>query len=191
MKASLRSARISPKKANLIAQIVRGKSVEEAQTILERTHKKAARVLSGLLQSAVANAQTNDNQDPQHLMIKSLTVNKAQAYHRGVPMARGRMRPMRKFLSHIALTLGIAEGDGTETKNAPVEKAAKTASQNAPKKVQTGSPSGSTPPRGASPDKEKSVKGSSVSKGKTATASKVSADSQSSSPSTSSSSTQK
>lgn len=108
MKASLHSVRIAPKKANLVAGMVRGLTVADAQVCLQRTNKKAARILEELLASAVANAHHNDNQDPSTLIITSLVVNKAQSYHRGVPMARGRVRPMRKFLSHISLTLGVS-----------------------------------------------------------------------------------
>jgi len=142
MKANLRSTRISPKKANLIAKMIRGKSVEEAQHLLERTHKKGARLLQTLLASAVANARENDKQDPQHLLIKTLTVNKAQTYHRGVPMARGRMRSIRKFLSHISLTLGVAHQDGDTTpprtaqKDSAEKKATKVTSQRTQKPVQ-------------------------------------------------------
>ena len=129
MKASLRSVRIAPKKANLIAKMIRGQSVPDAVHILERTNKKAARIFQELLRSAMANASHNEKQDPQMMMIKLLTVNKAQCYHRGVPMARGRVRPMRKFMSHIHLTLGIA-GDKVEEK-----KTVKEASQTAKKPV--------------------------------------------------------
>ncbi|PIR48408.1 50S ribosomal protein L22 [Candidatus Peregrinibacteria bacterium CG10_big_fil_rev_8_21_14_0_10_55_24] len=142
MKAYLHATRISPKKANLIAKMVRGKSVEDAQYLLEHTHKKGARLLQTLLASAVANARENDKQDPQHLFVKILTVNKAQTYHRGVPMARGRMRSMRKFLSHISLTLGVAGHDEdstarkTEQKGSAEKKATKVASQRVQKPVQ-------------------------------------------------------
>ena len=108
MKASLRAVRIAPKKAQLVAKMIRGKSVPDAMYTLERTNKKAARLFEDLLRSAMANASHNEKQDPQMLTIKLLTVNKAQAYHRGVPMARGRVRPMRKFMSHINMTLGVA-----------------------------------------------------------------------------------
>jgi large subunit ribosomal protein L22 len=109
MQASLRSVRIAPKKAQLIAKMIRGQSVPDAVHILERTNKKAARIFQDLLRSAMANASHNEKQDPQMMVIKLLTVNKAQCYHRGVPMARGRVRPMRKFLSHIKMTLGAAD----------------------------------------------------------------------------------
>lgn len=109
MKAYARSVRIAPKKASLIAKMIRGMSVPDAVLALERTDKKAARIIASLLRSAMANASHNDRQDPQILVVRSIVVNKAQAYHRGVPMARGRMRPMRKFLSHLTLTLGVAD----------------------------------------------------------------------------------
>jgi len=166
MKASLRSYRLSPRKANLIAKMIRGMTVEEALSTLERTHKKAARVLDKLIKSAIANAQHNDNQNPENLVIKSLIVNQAQVYHRSIPMARGRVRPIRKFLSHIELTLGVAEAE--EPKSS--QKEVKTASQSPEKKVKN---------KGSDKSAE-SGKGSS--KKKTAPAPKVSAE-QDSSPS--------
>ncbi|MBI2523699.1 hypothetical protein HYW11_00575 [Candidatus Peregrinibacteria bacterium] len=137
MKALLRSARIAPKKANIIARMVRGMSVPDAQDLLSRTHKKAARLFEGLLASAVANAAHNDRQDTQVLMVKEVVVNQGSSLRRGVPdtqvlvvkevivnqgsslrrgvpMARGRVRPMRKFLSHISITLGIAGTEGVD-----------------------------------------------------------------------------
>lgn len=111
MKASLHSVRIAPKKANLIAKMIRGMSAAEAMHVLERTNKKAARLLEELLRSAMANASHNDKQDAQTLVIRSLIVNQGQAYRRGVPMARGRVRPMRKFMSHIELVLGLEEDE--------------------------------------------------------------------------------
>lgn len=121
MQASLRSIRIAPKKAQLVAKLIRGKSVPEAVEILDHTNKKAAVIFGRLLRSAMANASHNEKQDPQMMIIKTLTVNKAQSYHRGVPMARGRVRPMRKFLSHIEMSLGFeeenTERNATNTKN--------------------------------------------------------------------------
>jgi len=126
MKAHLRSIRIAPKKANLVAGMIRGLPVSEALSSLERTNKKAARVLERLLRSAIANAKQNDNQEAEDLIIKTIIVNKAQAYHRGVPMARGRVRSMRKFLSHISITLGVKEMETEKKKETPSQKAKKT-----------------------------------------------------------------
>lgn len=135
MKASLHSVRIAPKKANLVAGMVRGLTVADAQACLQKTNKKAARILESLLASAVANAHHNDNQDPAALVITSLVVNKAQAYHRGVPMARGRVRPMRKFLSHISLTLGASGVPAEAKKTTDASSAAKQSTEKAPARV--------------------------------------------------------
>ena len=144
MKASLRAVRIAPKKANLIAKMVRGKSVLQAVAELSKTNKKAARLLQALIESAIADASHNEGQQPESLVIRSLIVNKAQAYNRGVPMARGRIRPMRKFMSHIHLTLGVRddltveEGAGDKKKPASEKgKKGKVASQSAKKTVQS------------------------------------------------------
>ena len=116
MKASAHSVRIAPKKANLIAKMIRGMTTADAMHVLERTHKKAARILEELLRSAMANASHNDKQDAQTLVIRSIIVNQGTAYHRGVPMARGRVRPMRKFLSHIDMELGLPDVEESDEK---------------------------------------------------------------------------
>lgn len=128
MKAHLQSVRIAPKKANLIARMVRGMSVPAAVEALRTTNKKGARIVEKLLLSAIANASHNDKQDPQMMVIKTIVVNQGQAYRRGMPKARGQMRPYRKFLSHITVTLGYSEDMG---------KSEQTASQKAEKPVQT------------------------------------------------------
>ncbi len=120
MKARLDSVRIAPKKANLIARLVRGLTVPEAMDQLSRTNKKGARMVEQLLRSAIANASHNDKQDAQMMVIKTIVVNQGQAYHRGMPMARGRTRPFRKFLSHIDLVLGFP-GDEEKSGKKPTE----------------------------------------------------------------------
>ena len=115
MKAYAHSLRIAPKKANLIAKMVRGMAVPDAMEALRKTNKKGARMVELLLRSAIANTSHNDKQDAQTMIIASLIVNQGQAYRRGMPMARGRTRPFRKFLSHISLELGFPASNG-ETK---------------------------------------------------------------------------
>ncbi len=127
MKASLRSVRIAPKKANIIARMVRGMPALQAITLLENTHKKAARMVEELIKSAVANATHNDKQDASQLIVRTIVVNQAAGYRRGVPMARGRVRPMIKFMSHIDLVLGIEAEREQDVKAAEkAEKAKKT-----------------------------------------------------------------
>ena len=137
MRASLTSVRIAPKKLNVIAKMVRGKSVLVAREMLRRTNKKAARIVETLLNSAIANATFNDKQQQDDLILKTIVVNQAQSYRRGVPMARGRVRPMRKFLSHMEIILGLKdeeEQDGESKKSKSEEKA----SQKAKKPVKGG-----------------------------------------------------
>lgn len=133
MKASLHSARIAPKKANVVAKMVRGMTALEAIELLERTHKKGARMIEELLKSAVANATHNDKQDAKSLVIRSIVVNQGMGYRRGVPMARGRIRPMTKFLSHIDVVLGVKSGESDQK---PAKKTAKVASTKPKTRVQ-------------------------------------------------------
>lgn len=121
MKAYLYSARIAPKKANLIAALVRGLTVEDALSQLERTNKKGARLIEKLIASAAANAVHNDKQSRGQLTVRSIVVNQGMGYRRGVPMARGRIRPMRKFMSHIQVTLGLLTDESPKktSKKAP------------------------------------------------------------------------
>lgn len=146
MKAFLRSAPIAPKKANIVAKMVRGMPVVDAEIALRRTNKKAARMIEKLLKSAVANATHNDKQDKNLLVVKTLYVNQSLAYQRGVPKARGQMRPMQKFLTHITLGLGIADTEDKEQKKAE-KKAAK-----APK-----APKAKASPKNDSPDTSSSA----------------------------------
>ena len=122
MKAFLKSAPIAPKKANIIAKMVRGMPVVDAQIALRRTNKKAARMVEKLIASAVANATHNDKQDKQLLVVKTLYVNQSIGMRRGMPKARGQTRPYRKFMTHITLELGIADLETKEQKK--VEKKA-------------------------------------------------------------------
>jgi large subunit ribosomal protein L22 len=98
--------------------MIRGLSVADALDALTHTPKKAARMIASLLKSAVANATHNFKQREEELVIRSIIVNQAQSYRRGIPMARGRVRPIRKFLSHIEIVLGVMEeeSEGTEEK---------------------------------------------------------------------------
>jgi len=122
MIAHLRSARLAPKKANLVARMVRGMPVPDAVELLRRTNKKGARLIEGVLRSAMANASQNFKQNPQSMVVKSVVVNQGVAYRRGVPMARGRVRPIKKFLCHISVTLGYPEG--TDDTKAPKKSSA-------------------------------------------------------------------
>ena len=107
MKAVLRQIRISPKKANLIAGVVRGKSVDEALTLLKFMPKKGADILYKVVQSAAKNAENNFSQNIEELEIKKILVTKGVTYKRSNSISRGRAQPILKRTSHITVEVGV------------------------------------------------------------------------------------
>jgi large subunit ribosomal protein L22 len=105
MKASLRNTRISPKKMNLIAELVRGSSAQEAVVFLNYTPKKGAKILKKVIASAVANASNNFKQDSESLYVKEIKVSKAFTIKRFIAGSRGRARPILKRASHVHVEL--------------------------------------------------------------------------------------
>ena len=103
MKASLRSYRIAPKKANLIAKMVRGMTVSQALYTLERTNKKAARVLEALVKSAIANAEHNEGADIDELKVSRTFVDEGPTMKRIQARAKGRANRILKRTSHITV----------------------------------------------------------------------------------------
>jgi large subunit ribosomal protein L22 len=103
--AKIRYLRIAPRKVRLVADLIRGKSVEEAQTILSFTTKKATLPLSKLLNQAVANARNNFQLDPANLFISKITVDEGPKYKRWMARARGQASEIQKKTSHITLIL--------------------------------------------------------------------------------------
>jgi len=101
MKAFLKNSRISPKKAALIADLVRNKKVTEALDLLKFTPKKGAKIMTKVIKSAAANAENNFKQDRKTLYISEIRVNKGLNYRRSVPISRGRIHPILKRNSNI------------------------------------------------------------------------------------------
>lgn len=110
MKAIAKHVRISPKKANLVAGLVRRKNAVEALDILKFTPKKAAKILYKVLHSAIANAENNFKQKKDALIIKEIVVNEGRTLKRSVPISRGRVHPILKRTTHITVTVGLLEG---------------------------------------------------------------------------------
>jgi len=102
--ARLRYLRIAPRKVRLVADLIRGKSVEEAQTVLSFTTKKAAQTLLKLLNSAIANAK-NLELDPANLYIAKILVDEGPKYKRWIARARGRADQIQKKTSHVTIVL--------------------------------------------------------------------------------------
>src|SRR6056300_1721128 len=124
MKAHLKNVRISPKKVNLVADIVRKMNADKAIAILNYTPKKAARILSKLIASAVANAKNNQGKDSSNLMIEEVKVSKGLTIKRFNPISRGRAHPINKFCSHIHV---ILKEENAQPEKAEVKSPAKTA----------------------------------------------------------------
>jgi len=105
-KAKLRYLRVPPRKARWVADMVRGKRVEQAKADLHFTKKKAARFLEGLLNSAVANATQAGMVDPSQLYISQIMVNEGPVIKRFKPRAQGRATKINKRTSHVTIVLG-------------------------------------------------------------------------------------
>jgi large subunit ribosomal protein L22 len=108
-KATIRFTRLSPRKARVIVNLVRGRQAGEALQLLEFTRKAAAPVVKKLIESAVANAKTQSpSVDVDSLFIETAFVDKAPNKHmrRWRPRAMGRATRVQKGLSHITIVLG-------------------------------------------------------------------------------------
>jgi len=103
--AKLSYLRIAPRKVRIVADLVRRKSAEEAQTILNFTTKKAAPILLKLLKQAVTNAKTSFQLDEKNLYISKILVDEGPKYKRWRPRARGMASPIKKRTSHITIVL--------------------------------------------------------------------------------------
>jgi large subunit ribosomal protein L22 len=111
--ASLKNYRISPRKVRVVANMIRGKSVSDADVILIHAQKKAGGPLNDLLASAVANAKNNFKIDSTNLFVKEIRVDQGFVLKRSRPVSRGSAHPI-----HKSITL------------APIEKAEKIKNQN-------------------------------------------------------------
>ena len=108
VKAVTRYVRIAPRKVRLVTELVKGKPAEEALTILKFLPKKAARLVSKTLQSAVANAEQNPNIDVDTLYIKNIYVDGGPSMKRWRARAMGRATRILKRSSHITIILDEA-----------------------------------------------------------------------------------
>lgn len=104
MKATLKNYRQSPRKVRLVTDLVKGKGVAEAFTLLKFNIKRASDPLAKLLASAVANAEKQGEQ-AGNLIVKNITVDGGVTMHRIMPRARGSAYPIRKRSSHVTVTL--------------------------------------------------------------------------------------
>lgn len=128
MKVVIRHIRMSSRKINLVAGLVREKSVLEALSILKFAPRAAAGVMYKALHSAVSNAEHNDKKDPKNLVIDQIVINEGKTLKRGLPVSRGRWHRILKRSAHICIHLkDITDGveEKVTAKKAKVEKSEK------------------------------------------------------------------
>jgi len=103
--AIAKGVRIAPRKARLVIDLIRGKSVVEADKILRNINKESARLSRKVLVSAVANAENNLGLDKENLYVKEAIVNEGQTMKRMKFGSRGHVDPIKKRTSHIKIVV--------------------------------------------------------------------------------------
>ena len=103
--AVARNLRVSPRKLNLLAQLIRGKGCERALAELQFSQKRISHDVRKTLQSAIANAENNHQLDVDRLYVAEATVGKALVMKRFTPRARGRAARIEKYFSNLRLVL--------------------------------------------------------------------------------------
>jgi large subunit ribosomal protein L22 len=109
MKAYLKNYRQSPRKVRVVANLLKGKSMERALLILDTTPKRATLPLKNLVKSAIANAKQKEGAAADDLFIKEIRVDKGLTMHRYMPKAHGRATRFDKHASNVTLVLGAQE----------------------------------------------------------------------------------
>ena len=105
-KASLRGVHLPAQKGRLVADLIRGKKVDQALDILAFTPKKAAVIIKQVLESAIANAEHNDGADIDELKVSSIYVEQRTFMKRFSARAKGRGDRISKQTCHIYVTVG-------------------------------------------------------------------------------------
>lgn len=102
-KACAKHIRISPRKARQVVDLIRGKSVQEAYSILKFTPHKGSAIVTKVLKSAVANAEHNYDMDVENLVITTAYVDQGPSIKRYKPRSHGRADGIKKRTSHITI----------------------------------------------------------------------------------------
>ncbi|AWI75825.1 MAG: 50S ribosomal protein L22 [Betaproteobacteria bacterium HGW-Betaproteobacteria-13] len=105
-KAILRGVRLSAQKGRLVADLVRGRSVDQALNVLAFSPKKGAKIIRKVVESAIANAEHNDGADIDALKVKTIHVEEGTTLKRFTARAKGRGNRISKPTCHIYVTVG-------------------------------------------------------------------------------------
>ena len=104
-KATLKFARISAWKVKIVADLIRGKNVDEALAIVKFTPKASSEIIEKLLKSAIANAENNHDMKHENLYVAEIYANQGPTLKRIRPAAKGSAVRIRKRTSHITIVL--------------------------------------------------------------------------------------
>ena len=116
VRAVAKWVRMSPRKARLVAEHIRGRSVPEARTVLAFTQRAAAREVEKVLRSAVANAEANHGLIGDNLVVAAAYVDEGPVMKRWRARARGRVARIKKPTCHITVKLATVEGGALPTR---------------------------------------------------------------------------
>ena len=105
-RAILKGVRLSPQKGRMVADLIRGKNVDQALNILAFSPQKGAFIVKKVLESAIANAEHNDGADVDELKVKTIYVEEGPVLKRFTARAKGRGNQLIKKTSHIYVTVG-------------------------------------------------------------------------------------
>jgi large subunit ribosomal protein L22 len=108
-RAVLRGFRESPRKVRAVAAMIRGRPVAEALSILRLQQRKAADMLSKVLDSAIANASENDKADADKLVVKQVAIDGGPTQKRWMARSMGRANRVNKRTSHVTVVVDIPE----------------------------------------------------------------------------------
>ena len=108
-RAVLRKFRESPRKVRMVADMIRGRSVDDALSILRLQQRKAARMLSKVLGSAIANATENEKADAEKLVVSKVFIDGGPVTKKWMPRSMGRANRILSRTSHVTVEVDIAE----------------------------------------------------------------------------------
>jgi len=108
-RSTLKRFRESPRKVRMVANMIRGRSVDDALSILKLQQRKAAKMLSKVLGSAIANATENEKADADKLFVTQVSVDGGPVTKRWMPRSMGRANRINSRTSHVTITVAVPE----------------------------------------------------------------------------------
>ena len=108
-RAFLRGFRESPRRVRMVAEMIRGKKVEDALAVLRFQQRKAAKMLTKVLTSAIANASENDHADADKLVVTRVDIDGGPVQKRWLPRSMGRANRLNRRTSHVTVVVDVAQ----------------------------------------------------------------------------------